>query len=59
MTITIYGAETRRRFGSIEDLEKFKDTSMFCVCGKLMTGFHMSGCKKLAKIERKLRNDAK
>ena len=47
------------RFKTLEELEEFKDTSMVCVCGRLMTGFHILGCGKLAKIERKLEDDAK
>ena len=42
-------------FKTIEDLEKFKDTSIICVCGRLMTGLHMQGCSKLRKIEQELR----
>ena len=59
MVIKVYGAETKRRFKDLEELEHFKDTSMFCVCGKLMTGLHMQGCRKLAKIEQKLRIEQK
>lgn len=44
---------------TIEELETFKDTSMWCVCGHLMTGLHMSGCSKLRKLEVKLKGDLK
>jgi len=40
-----------KKFKTREELEKFKDESMFCVCGRLMTGLHMSGCAKLRKAE--------
>lgn len=39
------------KFDSREELEKFKDTSMWCVCNRLMTGLHMMGCSKLKKME--------
>jgi hypothetical protein len=41
------------KFKTLKELKDFEDTSMWCVCGKLMTGLHMSGCGKL----RKIRND--
>ncbi len=41
-------------FKNIKEFNKFCDESMFCVCGNLMTGLHMSGCRKLAKIRIKL-----
>ena len=37
-------------FKDMEEFNKFCDESMICVCGRLMTGLHMSGCKKLAKM---------
>ena len=40
-------------FKTKEEFKKFCDTSMFCICGKLMTGFHMSGCARLRKIEKR------
>ncbi len=44
-------------FKNLKEFEKYCDTSMFCVCGRLMTGFHMSGCSKLRKIENKLKQE--
>jgi hypothetical protein len=48
-------------FETMEDFEEYCDTSMFCVCGQLMTGLHMSGCRKLRKererLEEKLGKD--
>lgn len=38
------------KFKNIEEFNKFCDTSMICVCGRLMTGLHMSSCRKLANI---------
>jgi hypothetical protein len=38
------------KFKDINEFNKFCDTSMFCVCGNLMTGLHMSGCRRLNKI---------
>jgi hypothetical protein len=43
------------KFKTMEEFENFKDTAMFCVCGKLLTGFHMGNCRKLQKIERQIR----
>uniref|UniRef100_A0A6M3IRK3 Uncharacterized protein n=1 Tax=viral metagenome TaxID=1070528 RepID=A0A6M3IRK3_9ZZZZ len=43
-----------RTFSSLEEFNKFCDESMFCVCGNLMTGLHMSGCRRLAKMRVKL-----
>jgi len=40
---------------TLTELEEFKDTSMWCVCGKLMTGLHMMHCTKLRKLEQKIR----
>ena len=37
------------KFKDMVEFNKFCDESMWCVCGKLMTGLHMSGCRKLAK----------
>jgi len=45
------------KFNNIEELEKFKDTSMRCICGQLMTGMHMNRCSKLKKLEQKLKGD--
>ena len=42
------------QFKSLKDFDKFCNESMLCVCGRLMTGLHMSGCRKLAKIRMKL-----
>lgn len=44
----------RDAFKNLEEFNKFCDTSMWCVCGRLMTGLHMSGCRKLAKIRVRL-----
>ena len=45
------------KFKNLEEFNKFCDTSMFCVCGGLMTGLHMSSCRRLAKIRSKLFQD--
>ena len=42
------------KFKSLEEFNKFCDESMFCVCGRLMTGLHMSGCRRLWGIRIKL-----
>ena len=39
------------KFKTLEELNEFKDKSMWCVCGQLMTGLHMSRCSKLHKLE--------
>ena len=41
-------------FKTTEEFEKFCDESWICVCGRLMTGLHMSSCRKLHKIRSKL-----
>jgi hypothetical protein len=41
-------------FKNIKAFNKFCDKSMICVCGNLMTGLHMSGCRRLNKIRAKL-----
>lgn len=43
------------KFKTVMELESFKDTSMWCVCGRLMTGLHMNSCHKLHKLEAKLK----
>jgi hypothetical protein len=43
-----------QQFKNLKDFNHFCDTSMICVCGRLMTGLHMSGCRKLAKIRLEL-----
>ena len=47
-----------KTFKNIEEFNKFCDESMFCVCGRLMTGLHMSGCRKLRKIEIELKKES-
>ncbi len=47
------------RFKTSEEFEMFKDTSMFCLCGRLMTGLHMMGCRRLTKEEIKIREREK
>jgi hypothetical protein len=47
------------KFESLQELEKFKDLSMMCVCGKLMTGLHMNSCSKLKKEELRLKEATK
>jgi hypothetical protein len=42
---------TDNKFKNIDEFNKFCDESMFCVCGNLMTGLHMSGCRRLNKIK--------
>lgn len=39
------------KYKSIEEWEDFKNTSAKCVCGRLMTGFHMMNCNALKKRE--------
>lgn len=48
-----------QRFKSIKEFEKFCDESLFCVCGRLMTGLHMMGCRKLNKIRLEILKRAK
>ena len=43
-----------KKFKDISEFNKFCDTSMFCVCGNLMTGLHMSSCRRLNKIRMQL-----
>ena len=38
------------RFKTKEEFDSFCDKSMVCVCGRLMTGLHMRGCRKLIKM---------
>lgn len=45
------------QFKNKKEFDDFCDRSMWCVCGKLMTGFHISGCRKLKKIEMGLSNE--
>lgn len=45
----------RTRFNNLKEFEDFCDNSVFCCCGKLMTGLHMGGCRKLAKIRSQLK----
>lgn len=42
------------QFKNIEEFNKFCDESIVCICGRLMTGLHMSGCAKLKKMRSKL-----
>lgn len=42
------------RFKNLEEFNKFCDESMWCVCGRLMTGLHMQGCRQLAKVRNAL-----
>ena len=42
------------KFTNLEEFNKFCDESMFCICGELMTGLHMSGCQRLRRIRNKL-----
>ena len=36
-----------------EEWESFKDNSIWCLCGKLMTGRHMASCSKVKKEDAK------
>ena len=49
------------RFKTKEDFDKFCDTTVFCVCRRLMTGMHMQVCNKLriARIELEKRIEEK
>ncbi|MEK6879061.1 MAG: hypothetical protein AABY22_05605 [Nanoarchaeota archaeon] len=42
------------RIKTIKELDEFCDNSMFCICGRLMTGLHMDGCSKLNNLKKKL-----
>jgi len=42
------------KFKTIKELEIYKDTAPFCLCGRLMTGLHMQNCNKLRKEEARL-----
>jgi len=46
----------RTVFKDKEELDKFCNESMFCVCGSLMTGLHMGNCQKLRRIKAKYLN---
>jgi len=48
-----------KKFKTMEEFEKFCDTAMLCVCGRLMTGLHMSGCTKLRKARLELQERLK
>lgn len=37
------------RFKTETEWREFCDTSMNCLCGKLMTGFHMRTCSRVRK----------
>ena len=39
---------------TIAEFNKFCDESAVCVCGRLMTGLHESGCGKLRTLRFKL-----
>lgn len=49
----------RKKFSTLKELDDFCDTSIVCVCGRLMSGLHMMGCNKLQKIRNKLNEDKK
>jgi len=42
-------------FKTYEEFQRFCDTGMFCICGRLMTGLHMDGCLKLRAMKMKLK----
>lgn len=42
------------RFKTKEEFETFCDTSMKCLCGRLMTGLHMNSCYKVKQQRAKL-----
>lgn len=44
----------RESFKTIEDLNKFEDSCIFCLCGRLATGLHMNNCSKLIKERKRL-----
>ena len=45
------------KFKTVRELEKYMDTAIVCLCGRLTSGRHMQACKKLRnqqlKLERK------
>lgn len=41
------------RFKTREELEDFENNSAVCVCGRLMTGLHISYCNKWTKEKKK------
>ena len=47
--------EIMTRFKTLEEFEKFKDEENICLCGHLMTGLHITYCKRLRKEELKIR----
>jgi hypothetical protein len=48
-----------KKFKDLKEFNKFCDESMLCVCGNLMTGLHMMGCRSLRKIENALKEKQK
>lgn len=43
------------RFKTEQEWRDFCDSSMICVCGKLMTGLHMRYCSKVRKQDERFR----
>lgn len=43
------------RFKSEQEWREFCDSSLKCICGRLMTGLHMRQCAKVKKQDEKFR----
>lgn len=43
----------RRTFETEAEWRRFCDESMYCICGKLMTGLHMRICARVKKEDAK------
>ena len=41
----------KHKFKTKEELQKFLDTSMTCVCGGLLTGLHEMTCPRVQKLK--------
>lgn len=47
------------RFKTKEEFQRFLDNSMFCLCGRLLTGLHEMGCKKISDYWKRLEDAIK
>lgn len=47
------------RFKTEKAFEDFCDTSMWCICGKLMTGLHMISCQRVRAQRERLKKKVK
>ena len=42
------------QFKTKDSFQAFLDEAMFCMCGRLLTGFHMQSCSRIGKEWRRL-----